>query len=152
MTEFKVIETQEELDAIIKARLERERAKVNDDSNKQIEELKKQIQALENEKQSAVKSIEDLKNKNSEIETLQKQIAGYEKTELKRKIAFEKGIPYNLADRIQGEDEEAMTKDAESLSEYFKETKVAPLKNLEPEIETGIDGAYKNLLNNLGGN
>ena len=148
MSEFKVIGTQEELDKIIVERLKRERSKLEEDFKEQLKTYKNQIEELKSENEQAKTNLEKVSEKDSEIEKLQGQIKGYEKSELQRKIALENMIPYNLAGRIQGETEEEMLEDAKGLSKYFEKKEVAPpLKN--PEINRGQSGAYKELLQGL---
>lgn len=130
MAEFTAIETQEQLDKIVGERLKREREK----AEKEIAELKAGLE----------KSTE----KDAEIEALQKKIAVYEKVEMKRQIALENKIPYSLAERINGDTKEEMIADAKNLSKYFEQKETPPpLKN--PEIEQGVSGAYKELLDGL---
>lgn len=148
MTEFKVIETQEQLDKIIAERLKRERSKVEDEYKEKINNYETQIQELKSENAQAKANLEKASEKDSEIEKLEGQIKGYEKSEMQRKIALENKIPYNLASRIQGETEEEMLEDAKSLSKYFEKKEVVPpLKN--PEINKSQSGAYKELLQGL---
>ncbi|EGS30610.1 hypothetical protein HMPREF9130_1232 [Peptoniphilus sp. oral taxon 375 str. F0436] len=148
MSEFKVIETQEELDKIIAERLKRERNKVEEELKEKLKTYETQIQDLKAENAETKANLEKASEKDSEIEKLQGQIKGYEKSEMQRKIALENKIPYNLAGRIQGETEEEMLEDAKSLSKYFeKQEVVPPLKN--PEINNGQSGAYKELLQGL---
>lgn len=141
MSEFKVIESQEELDKIIGERLKREREKTENEFNEKIK-------ILEAENAEIKSSLEKASEKDIEIEKLQGLIKGYEKAELQRKIALENKIPYKLAGRIQGETEEEMLEDAKGLSKYFeKKETIAPLKN--PEIGTKPSGAYEELLSGL---
>lgn len=135
--EFKAITTQEELDEVIKDRLKRERDKLS----KEVEEKYKDYDSLREELSKA-------KENSAEIETLQKKLQAYEKAEMKRKVAMEYKIPYNLADRIQGDDEESMAEDAKNLQAYFKK-EAPPLRNTEtiPKKED----AYKKLLDGLKG-
>ena len=148
MTEFKVIETQEELDKIIVERLKRERSKLEEDFKEQLKAYKDQIEELKSENAEVKANLEKASEKDIEIEKLQGQIKGYERSEMQRKIALENKIPYNLAGRIQGDTEEEMLEDAKNLSKYFeKEEIVPPLKN--PEINKGESGAYKELLQGL---
>lgn len=150
MADFKVIESQEELDNIIKQRLERERAKIESDFKAQIKSLEYEKNSILKEKEAALADIADLKVNASKIESLESKLGEYEKRELRRQVAFEKGIPFNLADRIKGDDEEAMKADADSLSEYFKSQKsVAPMKNLEPEVKDEITSAYSKLIKDI---
>lgn len=152
MSEFKTIETQEELDKIIAERLKRERSKVEESFNEKIKTYETELQNLKSENADVKANLEKVSEKDSQIEQLQGKIKGYEKSEMQRKIALEHNIPYNLAGRIKGENEEEMITDAKSLSKYFmKEEIVPPLKN--PEIQSGQksekSGAYKELLDGL---
>lgn len=141
MSEFKIIESQEELDRVISERLKREREKV-------ISEFSEKIKSLESENAEIKANIQKAAEKDGVIEKLEGKIKGYEIAELKRKIALENNIPYTLAGRIQGETEEEMLEDAKGLSKYFgKKEIVPPLKN--PEIGTKPSGAYEELLQGL---
>ena len=148
MDEFKIIETQEELDKIIAERLKRERSKVEDEYKEKINTYETQIQELKSENADIKSNLGNLTEKDTEIEKLQGRIKGYEKSDLQRKVAIENKIPYNLAGRIQGDTEEEMIEDAKSLSKYFEKKEVVPpLKN--PEINKGQSGAYRKLLQGL---
>mgnify|MGYP005733629291 FL=1 len=61
MSDFKIIETQEELDAVIKARLSREREKYAD-----YEDLKKQLADFEAKETTNQNTINDLKTRETE--------------------------------------------------------------------------------------
>ncbi len=138
--EFKAITTQEELDEVIKDRLKRERDKLS----KEVQEKYKDYDSLRAELSKA-------KESSAELETLQKKLQAYEKAEMKRKVAMEYKIPYDLADRIQGDDEESMAKDAKSLQTYltYFKKEAPPLKNTETTPKK--DDAYKKLLDGLKG-
>ena len=71
MTEFKVIETQEQLDAIIKSRLDREKAKYSD-----YDQLAEKIKKLETENTSLKQTITDKETSES---TTASKIADLEK-------------------------------------------------------------------------
>ncbi len=115
--EFKVIETQEAFDAAIKARLERNTRSVTEEVTKKYEgwispeELKKstdQIDALSKEIEAKKATIADLTAKN----------AAYEISSVKLKVAREVGLPIELADRLNGSNEEELKKDAETLAQF----------------------------------
>lgn len=149
MADFEVIKTQEELDNIIKQRLERERIKIENDFKSQIQALEDEKKSIIQEKDKALSSVADLKAKAGEVEALENKIGEYEKRELRRKVAYEKGIPFNLADRIQGDDEDSMKADADTLSEYFKSQTTAPMKNLEPVVKDELSSAYSKLIEGI---
>lgn len=118
MSDFKVIETQEELDGIIKDRLDRERKAVRkeyegyDDIKTENETLKKKLADYDGKK---VVDPEEWDKKNSEL-------AKYETNSVKMRIAKEFNLPDELALRLTGDDEEALKKDAELLSNVASQT------------------------------
>ena len=151
MSEFKPITTQEEFDAAIKARLSREREKYADydqikslveDLKKENVDLKSTIEATNQSKADADKQLEEMQN----------QIAGYETASLRTRVALQHGLPYDLADRLQGTDEESLKADAERLAGFMKPvSKVAPVKSTEPIVPKEDDERtmYRNLVKNL---
>ena len=78
---------------------------------------------------------------------------GYETSSVKMRIAHENGIPYELAGRLSGDNEEAIKKDAESMSKFLKASgRRVPLASTEPE--DGVDGkraAIKKMLAGMKG-
>lgn len=149
MSEFKPITTQEEFDAAIKARLSREKEKYVD-----YDQIKSRITELE-EENIGLKSTIEANNQSKvdsdkQLEELQKQIAGYETASLRTRIALQYGLPYDLADRLQGTDEESFKADAERLASFVKPIEhVAPMRNLEPALEKTENTSYKNLVQGL---
>ena len=149
MSEFKPITTQEEFDAAIKERLSREKAKYSDyDQLKSlVEDLKKENVDLESTIEANRQSKEDA---DKQLEDMQKQIAGYETASLRTRIALQHGLPYDLADRLQGTDEDSFKADAERLASFVKPTEhFAPMRNLEPALEKTENTSYKNLVQGL---
>ena len=60
---------------------------------------------------------------------------GCKSASVKTRIAHEFGIPYELASRLSGEDEDAIRKDAETLSQLIGQQvrhKAPPLRSTEP--------------------
>lgn len=149
MSEFKPITTQEEFDAAIKERLSREKAKYSDydqlkslveDLKKENVDLKSTIEADRQSKADADKQLEDLQN----------QIAGYETASLRTRIALQHGLPYDLADRLQGTDEESFKADAERLAGFIKRTQpVAPIRETEPQVGDNKTMQMKSMLREL---
>lgn len=149
MSDFKPITTQEEFDAAIKARLSREKEKYGD-----YDQLKSRVTELEEENVGLKSTIEANQQSKAEsdkqLEEMQKQIAGYETASMRTRIALQHGLPYDLADRLQGADEESLTTDAERLASFVKSTEyVAPMRNLEPDLEKNENTSYKNLVQGL---
>lgn len=153
MSDFKVIESQEELDAIIKPRVERAIKKAKEEAKEEYESSLKSLNdensSLKSEVGQYKKSLESMKEKDEQITGLNKTIESYKREDLKRKIAVDCGLPFNLSNRIQGEDEESMRKDAETLSNFIKNSNpsVVPLKNVN-EIKDD-DSGLRSLLNSL---
>jgi septal ring factor EnvC (AmiA/AmiB activator) len=150
--EFKPINTQEELNAILKERLARQKESI-EKNFADYEQLKKKVGDLEsaNQKlgQSATESASKLIEYEKQIAEKDLKIKGYEANSVKNRIALEVGLPFEMANRLKGETEEEIRKDAELLFKAIGASKpVAPLAN--PEVPTdGKNQAYQNMLANL---
>lgn len=146
---FKPIETQEELDKIIKARLERDR----ETTAKRFEGY---ISPEEHQKaiDSANKALADYKKAHEGDEATIKDLTAknkaYETASLKSRIAHEVGLSYEWVGRISGEDEKSIRADAESLKKLVGtgQTVVLPTKNPEANENTA-DSNYKQILNSI---
>ena len=151
MSEFKPITTQEEFDAAIKARLSREKEKYADyDQIKSlVEDLKKENVDLKSTIEANHQSKEDA---DKQLEVLQNQIAGHETASLRTRVALQHGLPYDLADRLQGTDEESFKADAERLAGFMKSKEsIPPLKTNEPSLGDDKDAALKGMLHKMRG-
>ena len=149
MSEFKTIETQEELDNIVKERIRREREKFVD-----YDDLKKRVSELESENRALKSTVEDDKQTraglDAQITELQGQVSNYETASLRTRIALQNGLPYDLADRLQGADEEALRADAERLAGFMRPvTPQAPLRDTEPPIGDNKEMQMKQMLREL---
>lgn len=135
---FKVIETQEQLDAIIGERVKR--------AEKLAEEKAAEKYADYNSLQDKVKAYEqqvaDLSDQlkqgetkltefTTEKEGLEAKVKEYESASLRTKIALETGLPYQLAEKLSGDDEEAIRADAKKLAEFVAKP-AAPIGGAEP--------------------
>lgn len=148
---FKPIETQEELNAIIKERLKREResaekrfegwvspedhAKAIEDANKAFDDYKKVHEGDE-------QTIKELTAKNKEYET----------ATLKSRIAHEVGLSYEWISRIGGDDEQSIRSDAESLKKLVgsgNNTTTLPTKSTETETPNAHTASIKSVLNGI---
>lgn len=154
-TEFKAIETQEELDAIIKARLDRNTKTVTDEVRKsyegyippdEVKKLTEQVDTLTKQLTEKDTAIADLTAKNK----------NYETASVKARIAHEKGLPFELAERLSGETEQDIAADAEKLAQFVSANKTpAPLYNSQGNaggVKSGSDAAYISMLGELSGN
>ena len=149
MSEFTPITTQEEFDAAIKARLAREKEKFSD-----YDQLKSYVEELEKEKVGLQSALESYKQSaaeyDKEIAEFESRVAGYETAGLKTRIALQNGLPYDLADRLQGTDEESLRADAERLAGFLKpSTKSAPIKDQEPIIGDKVDASWLSMAREL---
>ena len=149
---FKAIETQDELDRIIGARL----AKQKESFEKQLadyDQLKTAKADLETQVGTLQSTIEQSKagqeDYTKQISDLTSKVAGYETANLRTRIALQNGLPYDLADRLVGEDEESIKADAERLSSFVTKQHSAPLKDVEPNIQKDENSAYRKLVEGL---
>ena len=150
MTEFKVIETQEQLDAIIKSRLDREKAKYSD-----YDTLAEKIKNLETENTNLKQAITEKETSEStnltRITELEKDVNAWKNKSLKQQIAMKNGLPFDLADRLQGDNEESLNEDAERLASLVSvKNYTQPLADKEPAFEgRGVDSAWRDVVKNL---
>lgn len=128
MSEFTPINTQEELDSIIKDRLNRDR-EAQSKKYADYEDLKNKLGEYEGKikeySDAIAKYDEQLKGvakKDKEIEELKGQVKSYETSSLKARIAHEMGLPYGFSSRLSGEDEKAIAEDAKALKALIGES------------------------------
>ena len=151
MADFKVIETQEQLDAVIGDRLKRER-----------ETIKKEYEGFLSPEDAAKKyagylSPEDEKKKYEGYLSPEKaaekdaKIKGYETDSVKTRIAHETGLSYDAVGFLKGDDEDAIRKSAESLKSLMGSQSTAPLASAESDAVNAKNVAFKNVLNGLKG-
>lgn len=137
MSEFKIIETQEQFDAAIGERLKRER----DASAKKYEEWTspEALQQLKDSYEQKIKALEDaaaetqqiIADKDAQIADSAKYRTDLEKT----RIALAAGLKMEYADRLRGDTAEEWKADAEFLAKDFAAAHVtAPLGSSEPTI------------------
>lgn len=152
MSEFKVIETQEQLDEVIKKRLEREKAKYAD-----YDSLSEKVQKLETEKlnlQDIITKYEEAEGvSKTRIAELEKNVGVWETKALKQKVAIKYNLPFDLADRLQGDNEESLTEDAERLASLVainnQPLYKQPLADVERPVKSGVSAAWQDVVNNL---
>jgi len=153
MAEFKVIETQEELDKIIQDRLNRQKETL-EKQFADYDQLKTRNTELETEVGNLQAAINDATEKaktyDGTISDLNAKIAGFETANLRTRIALQNGVPLDFADRLVGEDKESLTADAQRFAGIMKPVvPVPPLKNTETPKGEGVDGAYKSLIKHI---
>lgn len=137
MADFKVIETQEQLDQVIADRIRRAEAKAaekyadyetlkqqNTDYAAQVAQLNEQLQ----------QQTETINGHQAIVDGLNQKVQTYETASVKTKIALELGLPYQMADRLAGTDEETIRADAQAIKALIgAQAPVAPLGSNEPQ-------------------
>lgn len=115
------------------------------------EQLKEELATLQKQLDDANKTLENERTTlQGQIQALEKESNTYKTNDLKLRIALENNIPYELANKLSGEDEESLRQDAQTLANYIaKPETVAPLKDVEPQVVDSETESYKNILNNL---
>ncbi|MBQ2658628.1 MAG: DUF4355 domain-containing protein [Erysipelotrichaceae bacterium] len=153
MGEFKVISTQEELDALIKDRIDRERKSLSEKYS-DYEELKKrntEYEAQVSKLSEANKAYEaKAAEYDKQINELSSKVKGYETDSAKTRIALEAGLPYEMAGRLSGSTEEEIRKDAEILAKFVSKKESAPIGSNEPaKYNKSQDDALRSLVRNM---
>ena len=115
------------------------------------EQLKEELATLQKQLDDANSTLESERTiLQEQIQTLEKESNTYKTNDMKLRIALENNIPYELANKLSGEDEESLRQDAQTLANYIaKPETVAPLKDVEPPVVDSETESYKNILNNL---
>lgn len=127
---FKTIETQEELDGIIRDRLERAEKKYEGYmSTEDVQKLKDTYEATAKAEAEKYTTLE------KERDDLLTKVKGYEVGTLKTKVALQNGLPVGAIDFLNGETEEELTESAKKLATAFASS-VKPEKG-EPEGTPG---------------
>ena len=152
MAEFQAITTQEELNRIIEDRLGRERAKyAKFDEYKADSEAYQAIKGKDYEKQISDLNG-DLAKKSKDLSDVTKRAEQAERSLLRSKVAREEGLPWELADRLQGEDEKALREDAKALAKFAGTSmEPQPLADLDDPGKGGKDADMLKLLQDLKG-
>lgn len=148
MSEFKVIETQEQFDEAIKSRLERDRksyAKQFEEdlkakgwkSPEEIEALTKDLNAeIGTLKDAAAKTEQMIAEKDTQIAESEKYRSDLAKT----RIAIGMGLPLDMAERINGTNEDEWKADAQKILDGYQafaknQNRPSPIGN--PENNSG---------------
>lgn len=115
------------------------------------EQLKEELATLQKQLDDANSTLESERTTLQEqIQALEKESNTYKTNDMKLRIALENNIPYELANKLSGEDEESLRQDAQTLANYIaKPETIAPLKDVEPQVVDSETQSYKNILENL---
>lgn len=155
--EFKPIETQEQLDSVIKGRLERAEKKYSEATAELQSKYDAQTSELEALKSTNTELNEKIKSYDEKyagidekINEMQNTIKTYESDSVKTRICKEVGLPFELKGRLVGNTEEELRQDAEALSKIIpkngapsKSSEVIPTENSEER------NAFREMLNKL---
>lgn len=155
---FTPIETQEQFDSAIKDRLSRAEKKYEekyagyispDELSGKTKELNDKITELGNSLNDAT---EKSKAYTETIASLEAKVKTYETASVKSRIAHEVGIPYELANKLSGETEEDIRRDAEAMRPFITRKATAPLRDPEsPDSGSGdaTKDSFRKLVQNL---
>lgn len=122
MADFTIIETQEQLDKVIGERIKRAEAKAEEkyadyaDLKSQNEEYAKQLAQLTEQIQ---KQSEAISTHDATVADLNAKLHKYETDSVKTAVALELGLPYQMASRLNGDDEAAIRADAQAMAKYI---------------------------------
>ena len=118
-----------------------------DELTKQKEELAKQVEGLNEQIKTLTDEQTSLKTQLTEKDDA---IAKYEIDSVKTRIAREFDLSYEAIGFLQGEDEEAIRKSAESLKNLVGTNRTPPQFNSEmPPEEDGVTAAFRKLNPNI---
>lgn len=152
MADFTPIETQEQFDAAIKDRLNRERSKYTeqlagfDETKTQLDSANKQIADLTDALNAANEKISGFNDQLSEKDS---KLAEYATRAAKTQIAHEMGLSFDAIDFLKGATEEEIRKSAESLKNLVGAGKVAPLATTEDANVDPKEAALRGMLSDL---
>lgn len=150
MSEFKVIETQEQLEEVLRERLRRERETTRKEYEGYLSP--EEVAKMYGKHLSPEDAAEKYKNYISpeEAEKLQTKLKGYESDSVKTRIAQETGLAYEAVQFLKGDNEEEIRKSAEMLKGLMGAA-VAPLASTEQKLPNAKDVALRNTLKGLKG-
>ena len=84
------------------------------------------------------------------MDDLTSKVQAYETASVKTKVALEMGLPYQMADRLTGTDEESIRKDAEAMVGLIGAQKpVAPIGSNEPTITNNEAATWERFAESL---
>lgn len=112
--------------------------------NNELKERDKQIKELN-------ASLDEVATKDQTIAELTGKVATFESAALKSRIAYEMGVPLELAGRLTGDDEPAIRADAESIMKLVQRQTPPPLRSTEPPAGNSEKQEFKSLLSGLRG-
>jgi hypothetical protein len=128
--------------------------KALDAERKRANALDKQLKAILAEREEAetakLSELEKAKRAATEAAT---RLAEYERTTIRQKVALEKGVPASLVARLQGDDEESLSADADALLALLNaptSPKPDPSQGAKAALPLNGDALEQALRNKLG--
>lgn len=155
MADFKVIETQEELDRIISDRLSRERSSMEkkfaeylspDAVTSKMQDLNDQIAGLTTQLNEVNEKSKQYEQTIADKDALIKK---HETDSVKNRIAHEIGLPYESIGFLQGEDEDSIKKSAETLKGIVGKGSTMPMASNDPAPADKKEAGLKDVLSGL---
>ena len=149
--DFTPIETQEQFDSMVKERVERAKksaVKEFETQLKDLEQTKEQLATKDSEIEALKAKINafegEKKTSEESYHAMEKELSELKLKALKTQIAMDNNIPLGMADRIKGEDEEAMRADAEKLAPFVSKS-VAPSYKPEEAPKDPTEEGYREM-------
>ena len=154
MSEFKVIETQEQFDAMIKDRIEQAKRVTAEQFSdyEQIKEAKEKAdQTIQELNDKLAKQKELIDGNDAVVSDLKAKVQKYELDSVKTSIALEKGLPYQMASRLSGTTKDEITADADAMVQLIGSAtkQTVPLKTNEPSGDQSKTSAWSQLANSI---
>src|SRR5690625_3914058 len=113
-----------------------------DEKNNEVKDLQEQLTGLQS-------TLETQKEELGNIDELKQEVETYKLKDLKTSVAIQAGIPFELASRLSGENEEELKADAEKIAGFVNKQQPLPLKQTEPQKMDETEQAYANIVDNL---
>ena len=142
MDEFKVIETQEDFDRAIQKRLaqkDKEAAEQYKEylSPDKVSALKDEYEKKLADANKALKEAQEkLASHDQVVSDLTSRAVAAESDLLKSRIAHESGVPFELAGRLVGSNEEELKADAEKFASFLAPKTAPPLHSSDAPTNT----------------
>lgn len=128
--------------------------KALDAERKRANALDKQLKAILAEREDAeTAKLSELEQAKRAATEAAARLAEYERTTIRQKVALEKGLPASLVSRLQGDDEEALSADADALLALLNaptSPKPDPSQGAKAALPLNGDGLEQALRNKLG--
>lgn len=150
--EFKVIETQEDFDKAIQKRLAQKDRELEEKFKDYLAPDK--VSALKEEYEKKLADANDLLTKANEklashdqvVSELTTRANAAESDLLKSRIAHESGVPFELAGRLVGSNEEELRADATTLASFLAPKSAPPLSTGESGSGTNANAGLAQML------